>query len=156
MDIRTRPRLTYVRTLGRQLEICPNSWTTNVALTGNARASQIQSLFVRNTHVRRENTTRDNAVQSCAERNMYRCETADVTAQLTCTRPAGARPNSDERQQSRRDQTHVYTEKPTKNKWRISSGQGNPAITLPPAILRFIIINAQRMDVIRLMVSNVN
>ena len=34
----------------------------------------------------------------------------------------------------RRDQTHVYTEKPTKNKWRVSSGLGNPAITRARAL----------------------
>jgi len=36
-----------------------------------------------------------------------------------------------------------YTNKPTKNKWRVSgSGLGNPASTSPPANLRFITINA--------------
>jgi len=55
-------RVTHVRT---------NTRTTNSGLTGNASASQFQSLSVRNTHVNRENSTReqcDNAVYACVVR----------------------------------------------------------------------------------------
>jgi len=97
----------------------------------------------------------NNAVYTCvvlARELMYRGGrlTSTTTARLTQVAQPGqvayARPN-----------THVYTEKLTKSKWRVSgSGLGNPAITFPSAMLRFIIINALSMDVIRLMVSNVN
>jgi len=76
----------------------PNSRMTMSVLTGNARSSQIQSLFVRNTQVWRENTTRNNAVlvmrRTNRSRNLHMCETADVTVRLTGTPPAGASTSS--------------------------------------------------------------